>query len=174
MRKAFYHVSHITYRKSGFGLLEVLLSSGILVVTIAAVITLGSIATRGSVLNQSRIQAYNLAQEGMEAVRAIRDTNYIDQDTNTNWDTGLIDTTTLDNCDVEYGDYTPPLSSIAQKRWKIVCTGTTSPDPRFTRKVNISPVADSKRVDVTVSWDEFGRKHSVNLNTILTNWRLEG
>ncbi len=72
-------------KKSGFGLVEVLIASTIIIVVISSFtfVARGTLAATGR--TQDRIQAANLAAEGIEIVRSIRDTNWIDQGTTTGW-----------------------------------------------------------------------------------------
>jgi Tfp pilus assembly protein PilV len=63
---------------NGFGLLEVLLATAIFIVVVGSMVTLSRLALRNAVLSGHRTQAFNLAQEGLESVRQMRDTNWID------------------------------------------------------------------------------------------------
>lgn len=76
-------------RKKGFGLLEVLLASLIAIIVLGGLVYLA----RNSMLNMAyrfqHSQATFLAQEGIEVVRQIRDTNYIDGESATKWNTLL-------------------------------------------------------------------------------------
>lgn len=63
--------------RPGQTLLELVIASGVIVVSVVAAITLIiSTITVGRV-SQNRIEAANLAREGVEAVRQIRDSNWI-------------------------------------------------------------------------------------------------
>jgi len=79
------------YRKKGFGILEVLLASMVIIIVMGGLVYLA----RNSIISMSygaqHSQATFLAQEGIELVRQIRDTNYIDGDSNTKWDTLAFD-----------------------------------------------------------------------------------
>ena len=72
------------YQK-GFGLIEVLLASLVIITVIMALIYVGRLAISNSSEAQRRTQATYLAQEAMESVRQIRDSNYIDNDVATSW-----------------------------------------------------------------------------------------
>ncbi len=63
---------------SGFGLLEVLLSASILALIAGATIGLASASVKTALLGANRTTATQLAQEGVEIVRAMRDTTYLD------------------------------------------------------------------------------------------------
>lgn len=68
--------------KSGFTLTEVMI--GIMILTVAVVTATNLLVglMRGNQSNLTSLQAYYLAQEGLEAVRNIRDTNWLH---NLNW-----------------------------------------------------------------------------------------
>lgn len=74
-------------RRKGFGILEVLLAGVIIITMLSALVFLGRSAINNSVYLQQRAQATYLAQEGMEIVRQIRDSNYIDGNNTTKWNT---------------------------------------------------------------------------------------
>ena len=77
----------LTKRKKAFGLLEVLLAGVIIIIVLSSLVVVARNALDNSVLLQQRAQATYLAQEGIELVRQIRDTNYIDGDNKTKWNT---------------------------------------------------------------------------------------
>lgn len=67
---------------SGFGILEVLISAGILIIVVGGVLTLERSAIKSNILSQEKTQAFNLTREGVELVRANRDTKWIDEEVN--------------------------------------------------------------------------------------------
>jgi len=71
--------------KKGFGLLEVLLAGVIIITVLGALVLLGRNTINNSTYNQQRTEALFLAQQGIEMVRQIRDSNYIDGNSDTNW-----------------------------------------------------------------------------------------
>ena len=84
-------MKQVDKRKKGFGILEVLLASLVVIIVLGGLVYLA----RNSMLNTAyrfqHSQATFLAQEGIEVVRQIRDTNYIDGDSNTKWNTLFFD-----------------------------------------------------------------------------------
>lgn len=144
--------------KKGFGLLETVLAAGVLTLVLAGVVSLGRISLRLATVNQTRTQAFQIAQEGMEGVRAIRDTNVLDRSGDTEWNDSLSGT----NKGVEY--------DTLNKKW-VIASPTIS--GIFTRKVDFdNTVLDEIKATVTVIWTDSGPKQIV-LETILTNWRQE-
>jgi Tfp pilus assembly protein PilV len=67
-----------TKYKKGFGLMEVLLSGVIIIMILGALVAIGHAAITNSEYAAERTQAIYLAQEGIETVRQIRDSNWID------------------------------------------------------------------------------------------------
>ncbi|MFA5927219.1 MAG: prepilin-type N-terminal cleavage/methylation domain-containing protein [Patescibacteria group bacterium] len=84
--------------KKGFGLIEVLLASVITAMMLGALISVGRVALASNQNALERTQAAYLAQQGIEVVRQIRDTNWIDGGT-TSWDS-LTGNTKLHTVDV--------------------------------------------------------------------------
>lgn len=64
-------------RSSSFGLIEVLVSGIVLVTVIGASVSVRQRAGAEAAFARHQSEAYMLAQEGIEAVRQIRDTNYL-------------------------------------------------------------------------------------------------
>lgn len=60
--------------RPGFGLLEVVLSTAIFIVVVGSLVALSRLSIRNAALAAHRAQAVNLAQDGLETVRQMRDT----------------------------------------------------------------------------------------------------
>lgn len=167
----------------GFGLLEVVLAAGILVIVIGATVALGNVAIKNSVISQDRTQAYNLAQEGLEIVRNVRDNAWIDSDPNTTFASVL----------TNGGPYELVLNN---GKWALSPTGGDGEKiilgkTEYKRIVNIeSPGGQvdgllrntynidntengllEKRIEVTVEWQEYGVLWQVKSSTLLSDWR---
>ena len=76
-----------TKRKSGFGMLEVLLSGVIIITMLGALVFTARNIINNTTYSQQRAQAAFIAQDAIESVRQIRDSNYIDGVSLTKWDT---------------------------------------------------------------------------------------
>lgn len=63
--------------RKGFGLLETLFSTAVFIVVVGGMVTLGRLSLRNAALAAHRTQAINLAQDGIESVRQMRDTGWI-------------------------------------------------------------------------------------------------
>jgi len=70
----------------GFTLLEVIIAIAILIVGLIGLMVLVSATISASSVSASRLLAANLAQEGIELVRGIRDSNWLQGQA---WDTGI-------------------------------------------------------------------------------------
>ncbi len=81
-------------QKRGFGLLEVLLAGVIVITLLSSLMVVSRNVSDSSVITQQRTQATYLAQEGIELVRQVRDSNYIDQRNYSKWDTLIGDNST--------------------------------------------------------------------------------
>lgn len=77
-------MNKIGYKK-GFGLIEVLLASLVIITVTLALMYLSRTALSNMVYTEQHSQATYLAQEAIEMVRQARDTNYIDGASATNW-----------------------------------------------------------------------------------------
>ena len=133
-------------KKNAFTILEVILAIFILTVAVFASFSLIQQTVIGISLNQSKLIAYYLSQEGIENVRNIRDANWLN---NRTWN-----------------------ESISSSPEGIVSflDGTLS---KFKRRVDVVEIADDPRyldVKVTVGWSERGRDHNVEVINRLYNW----
>lgn len=182
--------------KKGFGILEVLVSAVIIIIVLSALVFIGNAALSNSVYTQQRAQAIYLAQEGIEQVRQMRDTNWIDGNNSTQWNallwnsgkTALTDITPAlgNTLDVQKG------SAPMANRYGLV--QTTLPEisingTDYTRSVNVASVGSllptdisggandvnksitALKITVSVSWVSKMGSKAVSSSEIITNWR---
>jgi hypothetical protein len=131
---------------AGISLVEILLALSILVLLITVVAGALIYGNESAHLAGSRSQASSIAEEGLEAVRNIRDNNF----------TNLVDGT--------YG------LAVSGNQW--VFSGSSDTIDIFTRQIVISTVdTNTKQIVATVSWQENAqRSDSIILTSYLTNW----
>ena len=152
--------------RRGFGLIEVVIASGILVIVAGASLALSNTVAKGNLVLADRTAANFLAVEGIEAVHQLRDTNFIDQNPSTIWNSGL-DTGT-------YG-LTPPNNFT--KKWQLASTPDTTRlnNVDYTRSIKLSDRSSSdarKLVVVTIAWTGVTGPQTLTLQTILANSNL--
>ena len=68
--------------RHGFGLLEVVFSTAIFIVVVGSMVVLGRLSARNAVISTHRAVAFNLAQDGLESIRQMRDSAWISRSTN--------------------------------------------------------------------------------------------
>jgi len=132
--------------KKGFSLIEILLAVALFVLVAGAFIFLIIESYKINEKAQEVTLATGLAEEGMEAVRSIRDFKFTD----------LKDGT--------YG------LAIEENRW--VLKGRSEIIGKFTREIIISPAGRGrKKIVVLVSWQpRVGSRREVRLFSRITNW----
>lgn len=119
-------------------------------------------------ISSSQLTAAYLAQEGIEVIRNIRDTNYLEV---MPWDDGLSATA---NYRLDYQSTGFPDLSCGNylKYDGNFYTCSSDGSAKFQRKITITkPEADRMKVSVEVSWQERGRSHQFVSQTELYNWR---
>lgn len=138
---------YINNKSLGFSLVEVLLTAAIFSTLIVALVGVLSLGEEASALSGKRSQAVLLSEEGLEAVRNIRDENF------------------LNLVDGSYG-----LTKVANQ-W--ILDPVPDTNGVFTRTINISTIdANTKLVISTISWQQnLQRTGNVVLTTYLTNWK---
>jgi len=151
--------------ESGFGLLEVIIASGVLIMVITSSVALSRMAIRSNVVSLERVQAYNLAQEGIEKVRQVRDTNWVDKDPVTDWKTNLLPTTNPETVPLNNKDFTRTISiadiTDTELGTNLLTYGITNTQDTI------------KKVNVTVAWKEYDIDWKIDLVTYLTDWKAK-
>lgn len=151
---------------SGFTLLEVLTSVFVLVITSLTIFSLLSASIFSLSSLKDRFVAFYLAQEGIEIVKNIRDSNFLQ---GASWLSGI-------GTGDKQGDYSSTsLSPYSDTYLKQNSSGFfqygSGSDTKFKRKINVTPIdANRVRVTVEVSWMEKGRPQSFTLVEEITNW----
>ena len=168
-------------KTKAFTLIETLLAITLMTVVITAVTGLILTTLQANARNLRSLQATLLAQEGLEALRYMRDSNWLQ---NYDWDGG--DALWGENFEAGSGGKTVYLQSTA-------CTSilsshpcfelSTNPDDAevtlecgmvFERSLELAAVAvstEESAVTATVTWEERGVDRSIQLSTYLTNWK---
>lgn len=134
-------------KQAGFSLVEVILSSAVFVLLVTALVGAYLYGQEATALAGNRARANMLAEEGLEAVRNIRDANFA------NLTDGTYGLTTTGN------------------QWNL--SGSSDVTDIFTRQIVISTV-DTKRKSVTanVTWQQNpSRTGSITSVTRLSNWQ---
>lgn len=176
-------------KSNGFGILEVLMAGVVLIIVLGALVMLARTAIKNSQYMQERAQATNLASEGIEIVRQIRDSNLIDGNSLTGWNTmenqGVFKydvdyyvTFNTDASDPDLGHY-----RLVQGAYDITKIDNVS----FLRKIKFYNIAnydllmsptdvsnDGKNgaiVEATVSWSS-APTHSITIRELITNSRF--
>ena len=154
----------INYSKAGFTIIEVLIACVIISITTLAVMSAASKGIELSNKALKQVQMSMILEEGVEAVKSIRDTNWI--------------TISDLNTDTNYYLF------FNLNTWSLSTTPSSLIDEVFTRTITLSPVyrdanddiASSgtldtgiKRVNITVSWISPSGVISKNMTFYLAN-----
>lgn len=174
-------------KNNGFTLLDVIFSIGIIMVGLIVVLGLFQYVIVSARVSEERFVAVNLAQEGIEIVRSIRDSNWLRGDP---WDQGLsscTDCSSSDHFRVQYDS--DSLLPYSAEKLKIDSSGYYSyevgaPDTKFERTIYITTLtaADCMVSEVSgenecisviseVKWPSFGGEKTLVIEDMLYNWR---
>ena len=181
-------------RKS-FGLIETLIACAILIMIAGAVLAINVILNNNLQFTRERAHAYYRAMETIEAVRITRDTNYVDGDDSTNWNSlvcnnasGTIEVPVADGTTKYHPNFTCNIPG-ANDRFFIFPSngrpgiGRTSFGTYYTiyltfEKSGINPDLVGGELDdnsikaiATVEWSSRGKSHKIELREVLTNWK---
>lgn len=172
--KSFTQLNSSKRNLTGFTIIELMIAVFILLVGILAAFALVSNSIAYSSTYKLQLTAAYLAQEGIEIVRNIRDTNWIDP-AEPAWDDGL--TSGSDFYNFDYRSQNIPDNSNCSGKEYLKFDGnfyTCSDDliAMFRRKVFIdSSTADVLDVSVTIEWSERGRDHNFLIQEKIYKWR---
>jgi len=184
-------------KKNAFGLIETLIACAILIILIGALLSLNVIITRSILFSKQRSEAYYLAQGGIESVRQIRDTNLIDGNAETNWNSLICDNGSASTRDLSltyvissgsfpgcspgiYRTFLIPETASNQETitfggydfQRKISFQISGLDPRILSDAGDDITEDNAiRVIVTVNWESSGISQQVELKEVLTNWK---
>ena len=163
-------------RSRGFTLIEIL--AAIMIVSIGAggafVLIQRTLSFSSNI--SLKITASYLAQEGVEIVRNIRDTNFLEihKGLGGNWDDGLTSCSSgSSGCEVSYQDsgFVEYQDRFLKQNGNFYTYDPAGVDTVFKRKIIIDAVsANQLDINIEVSWLEHGRTGFVITSTQLYNW----
>jgi Tfp pilus assembly protein PilV len=177
---------------SGFTIIEAMIAAAVISVGLIGILTLCTVSMKFGRISLNRVIAANLAQEGIEVIRLMRDNLWLnDPDGDANpWNNPPFDTDTegivvwnpssgewtwneksesyYSNSDSQVGFYLD-----AQGRY---IQGSSSPQTNFYRIIKISSGADSdgyffRQVVSKVKWKEGNKFYEIQTEDRLYNWK---
>jgi len=158
-------------KKNGFTLIEVIVSIGIMSLVSVGVFYGISLSLASAARIKNDLIAANLAQEGLEIVRGIRDRD---------WHLGNSFGASLANGNYLVDWNSQSLTAFSDTFLKKDSNGlynySSGPDTIFKRKIIIensgqNPAAVEKAAKVEVSWDEKSGPKTIQAELRLFNWR---
>lgn len=159
-------LNNFSESKKGFTLIELLITILVFTTGILGIYLVIQRLFASADYAKERVIAIYLAQEGVEIVRNIRDSNWLE---NTTWDDGL---PSGSNFGVQY-NRNHLLSGYGDKFLKIDNNGFynyfSGQETKFKRKINIQKIDDhTLKIKVEVSWSE--RFSPVILEAKIYDW----
>jgi prepilin-type N-terminal cleavage/methylation domain-containing protein len=191
-------VKLISRHNSAFTLVEVIIGIAILSIVMSSITVLTIISIQANQANVNRLTAYYLAQEGVEGLRNMRDSNWLQ---NYGWDADSgwgIDFEADGYYKIDYlpgGD--PPweltyggndldvflgsdlMLYLANDGGHVFYVNNTASwsdysASRYNRYLHITHDVDGEdilEVTAVVFWDDHGNERDVQVSTLLTDWR---
>jgi prepilin-type N-terminal cleavage/methylation domain-containing protein len=152
--------------KQSFTLIEIIVAISVMTIGILGVYALVPKVIGITSANTNIFIAYQLAREGIEIVRNIRDTNWLQ---GLAWNEGL--TGCSGGCEIDYNDSS--LVSYQDRYLKVDSNGfynyETGKQTKFKRKIIITPDTDILNIKVQITWSGKGSPFEIEEN--LYNWR---
>lgn len=181
---------------SGQSLLEAIFAIGVMTIVVASVLALVNASISGQKESESQIIANNLAREGIEVARNIRDSNWL---AGANWDNGLVSSDPAQNraiaefssagnsWQLTFGCDNKQLYISADGIYTHADTGTKSVYSRCLTLTSICQTAagtdvikdfcaegENKiglKINSTVDYQDSGQQRSVSLEDLLYAWK---
>lgn len=158
--------------KKGFTLIEVITVLFVISLGMIGVLSLIAQNIQSQSLNKNTLVAYQLAQEGVELIRQVRDTNWLKGE---DWKKNL-------GTEVYYMDYLDITPHRARRRedgnLRQDSNGfyLNNPDPAptasmFSRIIEIHHSSEQMQVISKVYWTDHGRSYVYSLEALLYDWK---
>ena len=173
------------FYQKGFSVLEVMLAFSVITVGLLGVSSLAIQNAQVQSISKNYLVASMLAQEGLELVRNVRDTNFFRADQSYDWEYGQGANSATDIVqDGNYAiDYNLAIDSmpndLTSDRTRLYLnggrythqTGAGSSNTPYRRLIFVTDHnPDYVEVRVAISWSERGRTHNYEAVTNLYNW----
>ncbi len=162
----------IKLKQTAFSLIEVITVLFVVSLGMVGVLTLIVQNIQSQQFNRQNIIAYQLAQEGIELIRNVRDSNWlIEADWNENLDAGIYY--------MDYNDSIPTVANAGAATFYLDADGFYSHDvstavatSSYTRSITlVDHGTSSLQVISRVNWADRNKTFSYILETILYDWR---
>ena len=156
--------------RNGFSLIEVIVAVFLISVGLVAAFSLINQTIYYTQTVSSRLTAIYLAQEGLEIVKNIRDSNFLNV---YNWKNGL--NSCESGCRADYNSATlnPAWNTYLRFDGNFY-SYNSGPDTKFRRKITVTPDgSDILNVSVDVSWSDKGRPYNKIIEERLYNWQQQ-
>ncbi|MEF8847019.1 MAG: prepilin-type N-terminal cleavage/methylation domain-containing protein [Candidatus Paceibacterota bacterium] len=174
-----------TSSKSGFTLVEVLAVIFVITVGVTGVYSLMQTTMTSSNLVSNKLTATYLAQEGVELVRYVRDSNWLemrgDPDSTISWDQGFpSESVDEQNYEIDYqelGKDDPDLTPCngVCRYLEVNDQGyygyNIGKDTRYKRKIALKNDGDKIKVKVKVIFNHQGKEYSIKVEENMYKWR---
>ena len=154
----------ISKNNQGFGLLEVVIGLAIILVALLALVGTFSIAIKSTLSNVEKIQATYLMEEGVEAVKLLRDESWTDKIANLSvgtsyslgWDSGT-------------GKWSTTTPQYFGNFWRVFQVDNVYRDVNNDVAPSGTLDSDIKKLTVAVSWLNRGATTTKSVTTYITN-----
>ena len=165
-------------RWTGFSLLETIVVLFIISVGLIGIVNLTISSLKAQTLNRNTLIAYQLAQEGLELIRNVRDTNHLSGNA---WDDDITGSPSGTKYRVDFASWPAGISDISEATLQLASStnagfylhDSSSPNSLFSRMITITTAlgAASSTVESLVQWTEQGQLREYRLQTILYDWQ---
>ena len=171
-------LARLSFSKKNFGgftLVETLVAIAILLIAVVGPISLIGDALHKLYYAKDQMIAINLAQEGIEVVRQVRDSNMLAWDGATPpWNSGITAGTYIVDASSGTVTSTPGVQQPVYLSNGFYEQGTPAPPTQFTRLVTITDIVLGRELKVTstVEWKTGGQTGTITVSEYLFKWAI--
>lgn len=164
--------------QSGFSLIEVILVMVITAITFVGIYSVFGTTLKFNVENRRDIIAANLAQEGIELIRNIRDTNVLKGEKTNLLPNGLCNPSFGAEPDCNDGEIVCQKGATSYRYFTKSTDCGSDITTGFTRscKIESGSLSNTYKVTCTVTWNAFdvsGTERKVEAQALLSEWGVE-
>ena len=161
-------------KQSGFSILEIVVAFSIITIGLVGVLSLTTQNVQVEYINKNNLIASQLAQEGLELVRNIRDNNWL---SGNNWDDGITPGAYI----LDYTGFINSVAGIEEARLQqrddvgeedYYWHQAGDPNSLFSRLITITQTSpELLNVSSLIQWEDRGQTYQYVADTVLYDWR---
>lgn len=161
--------------QQGFTLVEAVVTITVFAVGLLGLVQLSLVAKSSTEASRDTVQVSNYIQEGLEAVRTVRDSNWTNVDTDGSYRLNPLPTSNppwqlIADGTEPLGKYNRSVTIASVRRVDVDGSGTLTAGDRIDSAGTLND-PNTKKITVLITWQNGTKTYTRSLFLYLTNWR---